>query len=296
MADLISLDTLQKEDLLFLLDSADGFEKNIYSSYESHKEKILATMFFENSTRTKLSFQAAAQRLGMSIIDYNHQSSSSKKGESFSDTIKMVDSYADAIAIRHHESGSAKKASEIAEHPIVNAGDGPNKHPTQALIDLYTIKKTKERLEDLKITIAGDLRFGRTVHSLLVGLNFFGADVTLVSPPELELEAQYLDDLNKLKITKSAILELEDTDVLYMTRLQEERLGHRHDPQKLRGSYGLTPELLKKAKEDLIILHPLPRLWEIPQEIDTTRHAYYFKQAKNAVPVRMSILDYILKY
>ncbi|PIT83960.1 aspartate carbamoyltransferase [Candidatus Micrarchaeota archaeon CG10_big_fil_rev_8_21_14_0_10_45_29] len=293
MHGLISLNTLEKKDIGHYLSLAQEMEKNLCSKFNIHEGKIASTLFFEPSTRTNLSFQAAAQRLGMGTLDYSHTTSSSKKGESLQDTIKIVANYSDIIIMRHSKEGAAKMASEICNIPVINAGDGANEHPTQALIDLYTIKKELKKLEGLNVCLVGDLKYGRTIHSLLRPLVLFGANITLVSPPQLHLEKKMLDSLKKelgAQISYADSIDTSNSDVIYMTRIQEERFPSKEEASALRGSYQLNAQMLENAKKEMIILHPLPRLDEIPAEIDSSPHAKYFEQAKNGVPVRMAIL------
>lgn len=297
MHDLISLRDLSKDNILEYLYLAQEMEKNLYSKYDLHKGKLFSTMFFEPSTRTNLSFQSAAQRLGMACIPYSHELSSSKKGESLQDTIKIIDGYADAIAIRHPSEGSARLAADVASAPVINAGDGSNQHPTQTLIDLYAIKKAKGKFEGLNVSLVGDLKFGRTTRSLSYALAMLGANINLISVPGLEMDAALTLELEEkfgAKISVCKTFDISDADVLYMTRIQAERFEDKYLAKKLQENYSLGKQTLKGAKEGMIIMHPLPRLSEIPQEIDSSPHAYYFEQAKCGVPVRMAVLHHCL--
>ncbi|MFH1306924.1 MAG: aspartate carbamoyltransferase [Candidatus Micrarchaeota archaeon] len=297
MQDLISFKDLKKEDADSILSSAKEMEENLYKKYSLHKGKLATLAFFEPSTRTSLSFQAAARRLGIEIINYSHNTSSSKKGESFEDTIKMFDGYSDVIILRHPDAGSAQLAADVANSPVINAGDGANQHPTQALIDLYTIQKKFGKIENLNISLVGDLKYGRTVHSLIYALAMHNANITLISPKELEMDLKIIENVKKkfnAKLTLSQKIDAKNADVIYMTRIQKERFTHPLEAEKMQGSYSLSSSILKNAKKEMIILHPLPRLEEIPAEIDSSPHAYYFKQAHNGVPVRMAILHHCL--
>jgi aspartate carbamoyltransferase catalytic subunit len=268
-------------------------QKNLKSSYTLHKGKIASTLFFEASTRTNLSFQSAAQRLGMSTIQYVHEASSSKKGESVSDTIKIVSSYSDIIAIRHPQEGVARLAGDICEIAVVNAGDGKNQHPSQTLIDLYTIEKSKGKIDGLNVTLLGDLKHARTMRSLLYALSMFGANVTLISPKGLEMDSSVIcesKDNFGTKITQSNEINLKDSDVVYVGRIHTERFEDSYLAKKLQSQFRICASLLKNVKKDMILLHPLPKIDEIPAEIDSSSHAHYFEQAKNGVPVRMAIL------
>lgn len=262
--------------------------------------KILATAFFEPSTRTKLSFETAMYRLGGSIIGFSEPSISSiAKGESISDTIKMLDSYADIIVIRHKLEGVAKLASEIAKSPVINGGDGTHNHPTQSMIDLYTIWDKFGNINGLNICVLGDLKYGRAAISLIYGLTLFDIKkIFLVSPSLLKIRQEVKDSLKSLglKIYETESLEevLSECDVLYVTRIQKERFPDLTEYEKIKGSYRITIEMLKNVKNDLIILHPLPRIDEIDNRVDNSKYAYYFKQAANGVPVRMSLLALLL--
>ena len=292
MHDLISFESQTKADVIKILDLSKKMDENLYAQHNLHEGKIASLMFFEPSTRTNLSFSAAAQRLGMGVLDYKKEFSSAKKGESLQDTIKIIDGYSDVIIMRHPNEGSAKMAADISKAPLINAGDGANEHPTQALIDLYTIKKAKGKLEGLNVSLVGDLKFGRTVHSLVFGLAMFGANITLVSPKGLEMDASIIERAKKAgaKISCTQKMQLENADVLYMTRLQEERFSSPAEAKKHEGSYKLNTDSLKFAKKEMIIMHPLPRMAELPAELDSSANAHYFEQAKNGVPVRMAII------
>ena len=301
MKDIISMNDMSKEEILEILEIAEKIEN---SSEEEKlnflKGKIIATLFFEPSTRTKMSFESAAFRLGAQVLQLPPlEQSSVKKGESFSDTIRMVESYSDVIVVRHPNDGAARLASTTSKKPVINAGDGSNQHPSQTLLDLYTIKDEKGTLNNLSIAFVGDLKYGRTVHSLVKALTHFNPTIYFVSPKILQMPTYLIDDLDKNNI-KYEILEdfrdcLDKIDVFYMTRIQKERFPDVEDYQKVKGVYVINKEnILGKCKEDMIILHPLPRVDEISTDLDETKHALYFKQAKNGIPVRQAMMMKVL--
>ena len=301
MKDIISMNDMSKEEILEILEIAEKIEN---SSEEEKlnflKGKIIATLFFEPSTRTKMSFESAAFRLGAQVLQLPPlEQSSVKKGESFSDTIRMVESYSDVIVVRHPNDGAARLASTTSKKPVINAGDGSNQHPSQTLLDLYTIKEEKGTLSNLSIAFVGDLKYGRTVHSLVKALTHFNPTIYFVSPKILQMPTYLIDDLDKNNI-KYEILEdfrdcLDKIDVFYMTRIQKERFPDIEDYQKVKGVYVINKEnILGRCKEDMIILHPLPRVDEISTDLDETKHALYFKQAKNGIPVRQAMMMKVL--
>jgi len=301
MKDIISMNDMSKEEILEILEIAEKIEN---SSEEEKlnflKGKIIATLFFEPSTRTKMSFESAAFRLGAQVLQLPPlEQSSVKKGESFSDTIRMVESYSDVIVVRHPNDGAARLASTTSKKPVINAGDGSNQHPSQTLLDLYTIKEEKGTLSNLSIAFVGDLKYGRTVHSLVKALTHFNPTIYFVSPKILQMPTYLIDDLDKNNI-KYEILEdfrdcLDKIDVFYMTRIQKERFPDIEDYQKVKGVYVINKgNILGKCKEDMIILHPLPRVDEISTDLDETKHALYFKQAKNGIPVRQAMMMKVL--
>jgi aspartate carbamoyltransferase catalytic subunit len=293
--DLISIRDLGKKDIEGILDSADMIHNG--KKTPELGGKILATLFFEPSTRTKLSFQAASLRCGMGYLDFQPEMSSLKKGESFSDTIKVVSGYADAIAVRHPKEGAARLAADLTEKPVINAGDGANQHPTQTLIDLFTIKKNKGRISGLNVTLLGDLKYARTMRSLVYGLAMFGARVTLVSPEGLEMDTGYLDEVKKafdFKVSVKNEPEFAEADVLYVCRIQQERFADPYEAKRITERFMIRASELRGAKEDLIILHPLPKLNEIESGIDSTKQAKYFEQAHFGIPVRQAVLEYAL--
>jgi len=265
---------------------------------EIARGKTLGYLFFEPSTRTRLSFEAAMASLGgISIGIADASSSSAKKGESLADTVKIMSLYSDVLVLRHPFDGSSRFAAEVSPKPMINAGSGTEEHPTQAILDLYTIRKEKKRIDGLKIGIVGDLKYGRTVYSLLYALGNYKVDVHLISPPTLKIRADSTYEIKKrLSYTESTDLEekLDEFDVLYVTRIQKERFADAEEYVKVKGSYKIGPDMLKKMKDDAIIMHPLPRLDEISPEVDSTKHAKYFKQAEYGKDTRAALLALIL--
>ena len=296
---LISIHDFTKEEMLHLLDVAQDFEKN--KVQRILQDKVIATLFFEPSTRTRLSFETASNRLGARVIGFSDAGNTSvSKGETLKDTIKMVSNYVDLIVMRHPLEGAARYASEVASVPVINAGDGANQHPSQTMLDLYTIRQTQGKLTDIKLNMVGDLKYGRTVHSLLQAMSHFNPDFTFTAPDELKMPQEYKDFLKAKGIPFTETRELEgninDCDILYMTRVQQERFTDPMEYEKVKNTYNLTASMLKGAKDNMKILHPLPRITEIAQDVDDTKHAYYFKQAENGVYVRMAIIAYLLGY
>ena len=294
---LVSINDYTKKEWISLLDLAEEFEKNprqkILENY------VVATLFFEPSTRTRLSFESAATRLGAKIVGFTDSSSSSiKKGESLNDTILTVSNYSDIIVMRHPREGSARFASEISPIPIINAGDGANQHPTQTLLDLYSIRKTQGTLDNLNIVFIGDLKYGRTVHSLVIALCEFNTTFHLVSPFELKLPSHIKQHIKNNNLKYYQYTELNEVipkaDILYMTRIQKERFLDPIEYEKVKNAYVLKNSMLEKAKDNLKILHPLPRVNEITIDVDANPKAYYFQQALNGVYVRQALLASIL--
>jgi len=294
---LISINDYTKEDYLRIIELAAEFEKNpVQNILEG---KIVATLFFEPSTRTRLSFESAVNRLGGRVIGFTDASSSSvSKGESLKDTIKTVAQYSDLIVMRHPVEGSARYASEVSHVPVINAGDGANQHPTQCLLDLYTIKQTQGTLENLNICLVGDLKYGRTVHSLLIAMSNFNVTFSFVSPKELKMPNEYkmLLDEKGLKYNESENLNeaLNQADIVYVTRVQRERFSDPMEYEKVKNTYVLRNSMLANTKENLRILHPLPRVNEINDDVDDSTKAYYFQQALNGVFARQAIITAIL--
>lgn len=294
--DVISIRDMEKGDIEGILDSAQAIEKG--ERKPATAGKVLATLFFEPSTRTKLSFQSAALRSGMEYIDFLPETSSLKKGESLEDTVKTVEGYADALVIRHPKEGSARLAADILGKPVINGGDGGNQHPTQTLIDLYSIRKSKGRIGGLNVTLLGDLKHARTMRSLAYALARFGAKLTLVSPRGLEMDPQYVKELEarfKLEVSVKNEPEYSQADVLYVCRIQQERFADPYEAKSVTQKFMIRKADLKDAKEDLVILHPLPKINEIENSIDAMKQARYFEQAHNGVPVRQAVLEYALR-
>jgi len=261
--------------------------------------RILGNLFFEPSTRTRLSFESAAHRLGIDVIDVSEMSATSiSKGETLADTIRMVDAYCDVIVLRHPHEGAARLAAKFSENPVINAGDGAGSHPTQTLLDLFTIKRAKGRIDNLNIVIVGDLKYGRTVHSLVDAFAMFGAKLTFVAPESLQMPPDHVEHVKRRgavpKLTNNLEKAIPNADVLYVTRIQRERFPDPAEYNKVAGMYRINNEMLRESKKDLAVLHPLPRVDEIDPEVDKTPHAKYFEQAFNGIPVRMALLYMIL--
>jgi aspartate carbamoyltransferase catalytic subunit len=297
--DLISIKDFSKDELLKVIDVAAEIEANKERYCNLLSGKILATLFFEPSTRTRLSFEAAMHRLGGGVIGFAEpEKTSIAKGESVEDTMRIISGYCDAIVIRHPDAGSARKAADASAVPVINAGDGANEHPTQTLVDLYTIMKTKGTLDNLRVGFVGDLKFGRTVHSLAFALSHFNSKLFFISPPSLKMPDEHLEELKRRGVEFVDEEELgkvsNDLDVLYMTRIQKERFLDAEDYAKVKGIYRLDKGFLKNTKPELKILHPLPRVDEINPELDGCEQSIYFEQAHNGVPVRQALLALIL--
>ncbi len=294
---LVSITDFSLEEILKVLDRAKEFEKN--TNQNILKNKVIATLFFEPSTRTRLSFESAINRLGGRVIGFTDPSSSSvTKGETLKDTIKTVSNYSDLIVMRHPLEGSAKYASEVSSVPIINAGDGANQHPTQTLLDLYSIRKTQGKLENLNIFFVGDLKYGRTVHSLLMAMSHFKPVFNFISPERLKIPKEYKMFLNSLKIKyfehESFTDIISEADIIYMTRVQKERFSDLIDYERTKNIYILKNEMLKNTKDNLKILHPLPRVNEIDIDLDENPKSYYFTQALNGVFTRQAIISLIM--
>lgn len=260
---------------------------------------VLGSLFYEPSTRTRLSFDCAMTRLGGRTLGFDEPKGSSvAKGETLADTIRMVDAYCDVIVLRHPQEGAARLAAHFAGKPVINAGDGAGQHPTQTMLDLFTIRKEKKSIEGMNVVLVGDLKYGRTVHSLSEALAMFGAQLTFVAPPSLQIPKEHLKQVEamgeKPKISSSLQDVIGDADVLYVTRIQKERFPDPAEYQKVAGTYRIDLEMLKSVKKDMMIMHPLPRVGEIAPEVDLTPHAKYFDQAFNGVPVRMALLGLVL--
>jgi len=297
--DIVSIRDFDKQKFETIFDATDKIIKmNPNERREIARGKTLGYLFFEPSTRTRLSFEAAMASLGGTSIGIADASSSSaKKGESLADTVRIMALYSDVLVLRHQLDGSSRFAAEVSLKPMINAGSGTEEHPTQAILDLYTIRKEKKKIDGLKIGIVGDLKYGRTVYSLLYALGNYKVDVHLISPPTLKIRADSTYEIKKrLSYTESTDLEerLDEFDVLYVTRIQKERFADAEEYVKVKGSYKIGPDMLKKMKDDAIIMHPLPRLDEISPEVDSTKHAKYFKQAEYGKDTRAALLALIL--
>ena len=294
----ITLANHSKEKILYLIRMSEEFER--HPNRRLLEGKVVATLFFEPSTRTRLSFETAANRLGARVIGFSDPKvTSSTKGETLHDTIKMVSNYADVIVMRHYLEGAAQYASEVTDVPIINAGDGSNQHPSQTMLDLYSIYKTQGHLDNLHIYLVGDLRYGRTVHSLLMAMRHFNPTFHFIAPPELEMPEEYKiycqeNHINYIETKEFNEDVIADADILYMTRVQRERFTDLMEYEKVKDSYLLSNNLLGKAKENMKILHPLPRVNEINMDVDQNPHAYYFEQAKNGVYARQALICDVL--
>lgn len=295
---LVTIANLSKEKIMYLIQMAQEFEKR--PNRKILDDRVVATLFFEPSTRTRLSFETAANRLGARVIGFSDPKvTSSTKGETLKDTIMMVSNYADVIVMRHYLEGAARYASEVSPVPIVNAGDGANQHPSQTMLDLYSIYKTQGTLENLNIYMVGDLKYGRTVHSLIMALRHFNPTLHFIAPKELALPEEY-----KIYCREHGIKfnEYEDfnadvisgADILYMTRVQRERFTDPMEYERVKDVYILRASMLEKSRPNMKILHPLPRVNEIAYDVDNDPHAYYFEQARNGLYARQAIICDVL--
>lgn len=298
MKHIVSIDQCSAEDILRILDRAELFEKN--PNRQLLEGKVVATLFFEPSTRTRLSFETAVNRLGGRIIGFSDAStSSSTKGESLKDTISMVGNYADLIIMRHYLEGAARYASEVSRVPVVNAGDGANQHPSQTLLDLYSIRKTQGTLYDTTIAMVGDLKYGRTIHSLIEGMSHFRPRFIFVAPEELSLPEEYKQFCREhdLPYTETKQFDEEvinNCDILYMTRVQRERFTDLEEYERVKDVYVLTNDMLSDSRPNLRVLHPLPRVGEIAYDVDDNPKAYFIRQALNGLYTRQSIICEVL--
>ncbi|MCF2644785.1 MULTISPECIES: aspartate carbamoyltransferase [Prevotellaceae] len=296
--DFVTIADLSKEKIMYLLEMAQEFEK--YPNRELLKGKVVATLFFEPSTRTRLSFETAANRLGARVIGFSDAKASSvSKGETLKDTVLMVSNYADVIVMRHFVEGAAQYASEVAPVPIVNAGDGAHMHPSQCLLDLYSIYKTQGTLDNLNIYLVGDLKYGRTVHSLITAMRHFNPTFHFVAPKELAMPDEYKiyckeHGIKFVEHTEFNEDVIADADILYMTRVQKERFSDLMEYERVKNVYILKNSMLGKAKPNMKILHPLPRVNEIAYDVDDNPHAYYIQQAGNGLFAREAIFSHVL--
>lgn len=296
--DFVTIENLTKEEILYLITMAQEFEK--HPNRELLKGRIVATLFFEPSTRTRLSFETAANRLGAKVIGFSDAKASSvTKGETLKDTILMVSNYADAIAMRHYIEGAAQYASEVSQVAIINAGDGAHMHPSQCLLDLYSIYKTQGTLENLNITLVGDLKYGRTVHSLIMAMRHFNPTFRFIAPEELAMPTEYkiycqehgIRYVESCEFNENTIA---DADILYMTRVQKERFSDLMEYERVKNVFILRNDMLSHVKENMRILHPLPRVNEIAYDVDDNPHAYYIQQAQNGLYAREAIFCHVL--
>jgi aspartate carbamoyltransferase catalytic subunit len=291
---IVTLAEHSKEQLLYLLDMAHEFER--HPNRHILEGRVVATLFFEPSTRTRLSFETAANRLGARVIGFSDpKATSTSKGETLKDTILMVSNYADLIVMRHFLEGAARYASEVAPVPIINAGDGANQHPSQTMLDLYTIQQTQGTLENLNIYLVGDLKYGRTVHSLLMSMRHFNPTFHFIAPDVLRMPEEYKEycAIHNIRYVEHQDFNedtIADADILYMTRVQRERFTDLMEYEKVKDTYILRADMLSKARPNMKILHPLPRVNEIAQDVDTTPHAYYIQQARNGLFAREALI------
>ncbi len=296
MSDLITMDDLSNDEILEILDTAERLlpvaNGDVYAPLL--QGKVLGNLFFENSTRTRMSFESAMKRLGGEVVNLSSVGSSVAKGETLYDTMQMVDGYSDIAVIRHPRQGAAQYSADAIGIPILNAGDGAGNHPTQTMLDLFTIRQAHGTLDGLNVVLVGDLRYGRTTHSLSHALVRFGAKLTLVSPDSLRMPTEIVSDLQshdtEVIETENLSGAIADADVIYMTRIQKERFPDEDEYAKVAGIYKMTADDLAGAKSGMIVMHPLPRVEEIDPSVDSTKHARYFQQAFNGVPTRMALL------
>ncbi|HDI10422.1 MAG TPA: aspartate carbamoyltransferase [Euryarchaeota archaeon] len=299
--DIISIKDFSIDEINEILKVSEDFEPVARGEkkLDIMNGKVLALLFFEPSTRTRFSFECAMKRLGGETIGFESvESVSVSKGETLADTVRVMEKYSDALVIRHPKEGSARLAAMFSDKPVINAGDGAGHHPTQTLLDLYTIKREKGRIRGIKVAIVGDLKYGRTVHSLAYALAEMGAEILLVSPVGLEMPLEIKKDIEEINGKISEFHSLEDVigeaDVLYVTRIQRERFPDPEEYLKVKGSYRVDLKLLERGKKGIIVMHPLPRVDEISPEVDSTEYAVYFKQTFYGVPVRMALLSMVL--
>jgi len=295
---LVSIDQCTKDDILHIIGNAEKFEAN--PNRRLLEGKVAATLFFEPSTRTRLSFETAVNRLGGRVVGFQDASTtSSSKGETLKDTILMVSNYADVIIMRHYLEGAARYASEVTDIPVINAGDGANQHPSQTLLDLYSIQKTQKTLNNLTITMVGDLKYGRTVHSLIVGMSHFNPTFHFIAPQELKMpdEQKRFCNLHGIEFHEHTIFSediINQTDILYMTRVQRERFTDLVEYERVKNVYILHNKMLENSRDNLRVLHPLPRVNEIAYDVDDNPKAYYIQQARNGLYTREAILCDVL--
>jgi len=294
---IVSIRDMSQDDLTKVVETADLVKRGELSGFLNGK--TVATLFFEPSTRTRLSFESAVFKSGGSVFGIaNPKASSQSKGESFADSIRTVSGYCDVMVIRHPVEGAARMASELSDTPVINAGDGANQHPTQTFLDLFTIKESLGRLDSLKIGMMGDLKYGRTVHSLTDALAMFNNELIFISPPSLKMPRHILKELDDANIRYRTISDLEeagecDLDILYVTRIQKERFGDPQEYEKVAGVYRITQDTINMLGKDVRVMHPLPRVDEIAEEVDSMPNAIYFTQAHNGIPTRQALLGLV---
>ncbi len=294
---IVSIRDMSLDDLVKVVETTGKVKEQGLSGFL--RDKTVATLFFEPSTRTRLSFESAVFKSGGSVFGIaNPKASSQSKGESFADSVRTVSGYCDVMVIRHPVEGAARMASELSETPVINAGDGANQHPTQTFLDLYTINEQFGRLRDLKIGMMGDLKYGRTVHSLTHALTMFGNELSFISPPSLMMPEHILEELKARGVEFNILENLEDAadaglDILYVTRIQKERFGDPQEYEKVAGTYRITRDTIKLLGDSIRIMHPLPRVDEIAEEVDSTDNAIYFVQAHNGIPTRQALLGLV---
>ena len=296
--DIVSIRDFSREEIDYVLDVTDVVEPMARSGSHMLDGKIMATLFFEPSTRTRLSFESAMYRYGGNCIGFAEPKVASvQKGENLADTVRTVENYADVLVIRHPLEGAARLAAEFASVPVINAGTGAEEHPTQAMLDLYTIRKELGKIDGLNVALAGDLRYGRTVHSLAYALSLYNINLYLISPSLLRMKKEVLEEV-KQRVRVQELEELSvvmpQLDVLYMTRIQKERFGSLDEYEKVSGSYRLTANDLSQSKGEMVVMHPLPRVDEIAYDVDSTPHSKYFKQVWYGLLVRMSLIGLVL--
>jgi aspartate carbamoyltransferase catalytic subunit len=296
--DIVSIKDFSRKEIDYILQMTDVVEPMAKKGSHSLDGKIMATLFFEPSTRTRLSFESAMYRYGGECIGFAEPKGTSiEKGENLADTVRVVENYADVLVIRHSLEGAARLAAEFASVPVMNAGTGAEEHPTQAMLDLYTIRKELGRIDGLNVVLAGDLRYGRTVHSLAYALSLYDINLHLVSPPLLRMRKEVLEEAGaRIKVHEEEDLSeiIPQADVIYMTRIQKERFGSLEDYEKVRGSYRLSADDLVAAKPNMIVMHPLPRVDEIAFSVDSTPHSKYFRQVWYGLLVRMTLIGLVL--
>lgn len=296
--DIVSIRDLSREGIDHILDVAETMEPLAKSGSNMLHGKIMATLFFEASTRTRLSFESAMSRLGGTTLGFSETKGTSvEKGENLADTVRVVENYADVLVVRHPLEGAARMAAEFSKIPVINAGSGAEEHPTQALLDLYTIRKARGSIDGASVGLIGDLRYGRTVHSLAYALSQYKVNLFLISPEILRMRREVLEEVsNRIHVKESTSLQelLPELDVIYMTRIQKERFADLAEYEKVKGSYRLTAQELSRARQHSIVMHPLPRVDEVAPDVDSTKHAKYFEQVWYGLVLRMGLLALVL--